>query len=76
MFVDYQKCSGLLGHNFVGNWFVVLQRQMIHYYVKCSLGRNFVGKGNPRNSRTLIPPAPMNNDDSTVQLRKQCPMYG
>ena len=53
--------------NFVGNWFVVLQRQMIHYYVKCSLGRNFVGKGNPRNSRTLIPLAPLNNDDSKVQ---------
>lgn len=67
MFVDYRKFSGSLGHNFVGNWFVVLQRQMIHYYVKRSLGRNFVGKGNPRNSRTLIPPAPMNNDDSTVQ---------
>ena len=31
--------------NFVGNWFVALQCKTIHYFIKHSLGRKFVGKG-------------------------------
>ena len=33
-----------------GNWFVAIQDKTINHFVK----RKFVGKGNPRNPRTLI----------------------
>ena len=63
MFVDCKNLGGLWGRDFVCNWFVALQRKTIHYFVKRSLGRIFVGKGKPRNPRTLTP---KNNDDSTI----------
>ena len=31
MFVEYKIIAGLLGSNFVGNWFVVLQYKTICY---------------------------------------------
>ena len=64
MFVNCQNFAASWGHKFVGNWFVTLQCKTIHYFVKCSWGRSFLGKENPRNPPTL-PPTP-NNDDSTV----------
>lgn len=54
-FVDCQHFDGLWGRIFVSNWFVALKCNTIHYFVKSSLGRKFVGKGNPRNPQTLIP---------------------
>ena len=39
MFVDNQNFAILLGYNFVGNWFVALQCNMIHY----ALGYTFRG---------------------------------
>ena len=55
MFVDCQNFTGSRGHSFVGDWFVALQRKTIHYFVKHSLGRKFVGKSKPRNPQTLKP---------------------
>ena len=63
MFVDSQNYDGSCGFNFMGNWFVVFQCKAIHYFVKRSWGRIFVGKVYSRNPRTLNP---TNNDDSTV----------
>ena len=63
MFVDCQNYDGSCGFNFMGNWFVVFQCKAIHYFVKRSWGRIFVGKVYSRNPRTLNP---TNNDDSTV----------
>ena len=62
MSMDCQNFAGLWGSNFKGNWFVALQCSTIHYFVKNSWGRKFMGKNNPR---TLIP---TNNDDYTVHL--------
>ena len=42
------------GRNIVGNWFEALQWKTIHYFFKCSWGRKFVGKGDPRNPRSSI----------------------
>ena len=51
MFVHCQNFTNSWGCYFVGNWFVALQcKKKIHYCVKHSWGRKFVGKGNPRNS--------------------------
>ena len=39
---------------FVVNWFIALECKTIHYFVKLSCERKFVGKCKPRNPRTLI----------------------
>ena len=65
MIVNCQNFVASWGHKFVGNWFVTLQCKTILYFVKCSWGRSFLGKENPRNPPTGTPPPP-NNDDSTV----------
>ena len=48
MCVDNQNFATLLGHNFVGYWFVALQFNMIHYmhWVIHSWGHKSVGKSN------------------------------
>ena len=63
MFVNCQNFAASWGHKFADDWFVTLQCKTIHYVVKCSWGRSFLGKENPRNLPTLTP---TNNDDSTV----------
>ena len=55
MFVDCQNFASSWEHNFVGNWFVALQCKTINDFDTRSWGRIFVRKGNPQNSRTLIP---------------------
>ena len=55
MFVGYQNLAVSWGRNFMGNWFEALQCKTINYIFKRSWGRKFVGKGDPRNPRTLIP---------------------
>ena len=55
MFVDYQNFAGSMELNFMGYWFVVLQYRTIHFFIKRSLGRKFVGDRNPRNPGTLNP---------------------
>ena len=50
--MDCQNFAVSWGRNFVGNWFEALQSKTIHYSVKCSWGRKFMGKGTPRNPRT------------------------
>ena len=55
MFADCQNFAALWGRNLEDNWFVALQYRSIHFFVKRRWGRKFVGRGNPRNQRTLIP---------------------
>ena len=42
-----------------------LQCRTLHYFVKCSLGRKLVGKGNSQNPQTLVP---QNKNNSTKCL--------
>ena len=63
MFMDYENSAGSMGHNFVGNWFFVLQYKMIQQFVKNLWGRKNMGKAKPYNPLTSNP---MSNDDSTV----------
>ena len=39
--------AGLLGRNFMGNWFVALQNRTIHNFVQRSRRHKFVGRSNP-----------------------------
>ena len=60
LFVGADVCgllnfAGSWGPKFVGNLFVALQFNTIHYFVKHLWGRKFVDKGSPRNPQTLNP---------------------
>ena len=55
MFMDCQNFACSWECNFVGNWFEASQCKAIHFFIKRSWGRKFVGKGDPRIPRTSIP---------------------
>ena len=57
IFSCWPQCSWIfiIYAGFMANWFVALQSKSTHYFVKRSLGRQFVGKDTPRNPRTWKP---------------------